>query len=52
VRPVLHAFHAQTLAPEGGWESVYEIAVNLMREGATLQKAKADLGTMLQVRSG
>jgi hypothetical protein len=44
--------HAQTVAPEGGSESAYEIAVNEMKEGATLEKAKADLGAMLQVRSG
>jgi GGDEF domain-containing protein len=43
--------HAAALAPGGGWESAYDIAVNLMKEGASLEKAKADLGAMLNKRS-
>src|SRR5262249_56303435 len=43
--------HAQALAPRSGWESAYDLAVDEMKEGATLEQAKADLQAMLQVRS-
>jgi DNA repair ATPase RecN len=43
--------HAQKVAPEGGWESAYDLAINEMKEGASLEKAKKDLEAMLRVRS-
>jgi hypothetical protein len=43
--------HAQSLASGGGWEPAFEIAVNRMKEGATLEEAKDELGKML-TRSG